>query len=271
MRTDPGHKGPHEAPQGDTMFTFLLGILAALVGGSGVLAQHEAQDRPLDRFDLPTTMSVAATGIPSVAMEPFSELKYKNIVHQAYDYSCGSAALVTILKYHLGIDVTEQQSMEGMMAFGEKEKIIERRGFSLLDMKRYLASIQVDSAGFRAEMSDLLTLDSPGIVPIDYAGFKHFVVLRGVRGGLVFLADPSAGNITFPVEEFATLWDRNTLFIAYPPKGHPPALKLALADDELGVVDMDRIRDRGLQRPIDTQLANERLLNGFGGISIRKR
>jgi hypothetical protein len=108
-------------------------------------------------------------------------------------------------------------------------------------------------------------------VPIDYAGFKHFVVLRGVRGGLVFLADPSAGNITFPVEEFATLWDRNTLFIAYPPKGHPPALKLALADDELGVVDMDRIRDRGLQRPIDSQLANERLLNGFGGISIRKR
>jgi hypothetical protein len=48
-------------------------------------------------------------------------------------------------------------------------------------------------------------------------------------------------------------------------------LKLALADDELGVVDMDRIRDRGLQRPIDTQVANERLLNGFGGISIRKQ
>jgi len=253
------------------MFTFLLGIVAILVGGAGVLARHEAQDRPLDHFDLPPAMSVAAVGVPNIAMEPFSELKYKNIVHQAYDYSCGSAALVTILKYHLGLDITEQQSMEGMMAFGEKDKIIERRGFSLLDMKRYLASINVDSAGFRAEMSDLLTLDSPGIVPIDYAGFKHFVVLRGVRGGLVFLADPSAGNITFSVEEFATLWDRNTLFIAYPPKGHPPALKLALADDELGVVDMDRIRDRGLQRAIDTQVANERLLNGFGGISIRKQ
>jgi predicted double-glycine peptidase len=271
MRTEPGHKGLHEASQGDTMFTFLLGILAVLVGGAGVLAKHEAQDRPLDRFDLPTTMSVAATGVPNVAIEPFSELKFKNIVHQAYDYSCGSAALVTILKYHLGLDVTEQQSMEGMMAFGEKDKIIERRGFSLLDMKRYLASIHVQSAGFHAEMSDLLTLDSPGIVPIDYAGFKHFVVLRGVRGGLVFLADPSAGNITFSVEEFATLWDRNTLFIAYPPKGHPAVARLALADNELGVVDMDRIRDRGLQRPIDTQLANERLLNGFGGISIRKQ
>ena len=253
------------------MIAVLLGILAAMLGGAGVLAKHEAQDRPLDRFDIPTTMSVAATGVQNVTIEPFSELKYKNIVHQAYDYSCGSAALVTILKYHLGLDVTEQQSMEGMMAFGEKEKIIERRGFSLLDMKRYLASLNVQSAGFRAEIADLLTLDQPGIVPIDYAGFKHFVVLRGVRGGLVFLADPAMGNITFPVEEFATLWDRNTLFIAYPPKDKPPVAKLALSDAELGVADMDRVRDRGLLRPIDNQLQMERLLNGFGGVSIRKQ
>jgi predicted double-glycine peptidase len=253
------------------MFAVLLGILAAVLGGSGVLAKHEAKDRPLERFDIPTTMSVAAAGVQSVEMEPFSELKYKNIVHQAYDYSCGSAALVTILKYHLGIDVSEQQSMEGMMAFGEKDKIIERRGFSLLDMKRYLASIGVQSAGFHAEMADLLTLEHPGIVPIDYAGFKHFVVLRGVRGGLVFLADPAMGNITFPVEEFATLWDRNTLFIAYPPKDRTPVLKLALSDNELGVTDMDRVRDRGLLRPIDDQLRMERMLNGFGGVSIRKQ
>jgi predicted double-glycine peptidase len=228
------------------MFAVLLGVLAVVLGGSGVLAKHEAKDRPLDHFDIPTTMSVAAAGVQNVGIEPFSELKYKNIVHQAYDYSCGSAALVTILKYHLGIDVSEQQSMEGMMAFGEKDKIIERRGFSLLDMKRYLASIGVESAGFRAEMADLLTLDQPGIVPIDYAGFKHFVVLRGVRGGLVFLADPAMGNITFPVEEFATLWDRNTLFLAYPPKDKPAVAKLALNDNELGVTDMDRVRDRGL-------------------------
>jgi hypothetical protein len=253
------------------MIAVLLGILAAMLGGAGVLAKHEAKDRPLDRFDMPTTISVAAAGVQNVSIEPFSELKYKNIVHQAYDYSCGSAALVTILKYHLGLDVTEQQSMEGMMAFGEKDKIIERRGFSLLDMKRYLASLDVQSAGFRAEMADLLTLDQPGIVPIDYAGFKHFVVLRGVRGGLVFLADPAMGNITFSVEEFATLWDRNTLFLAYPPKDRAPVMKLALSDNELGVTDMDRIRDRGLLRPIDNQVQMERLLNGFGGVSIRKQ
>jgi predicted double-glycine peptidase len=253
------------------MFTVLLGILAAVLGGSGILARHAPADRPQDQFDMPAALSATGPAPQAVRMEPFSELKYKNIVRQAYDYSCGSAALVTILNYHLGLKVTEQQSMEGMMAFGEKDKIIARRGFSLLDMKRYLASIGVASAGFKAELADLPTLGAPAIVPIEYGGFKHFVVLRGVREGLVFLADPSAGNIIFPLSEFATLWDHNTLFMAYPPKGRPALGKLALSDLELGVTDMDRIRDHALLRPLDIQPQMERLLNGFGGISIRKQ
>ncbi|GAB3447248.1 C39 family peptidase [Massilia solisilvae] len=253
------------------MITVLLGVLAMVLGGSGIWSRHAPQDRPEGQFAMPAALSVASSAPQAVTLEPFSELKYKHIVRQAYDYSCGSAALVTILNYHLGIAVTEQQSMEGMMAFGEKDKIIERRGFSLLDMKRYLASLGVDSAGFKAELPDLLTLAEPAIVPIDYAGFKHFVVLRGVRDGLVFLADPSAGNITFALSEFATLWDRNTLFIAYPPKGHAPAALLALSDQELGVVDMDRVRDRGLLRAPDIQPQMERLLNGMGGTWIHKQ
>ncbi len=254
------------------MFTVLLGVLAMLLGGMGLASKHAPLDRPADQFDLPRALSVAPGGAPqALRMEPFSELKYRHIVRQAYDYSCGSAALVTILNYYLGLPVTEQQSMEGMMAKGEKDKIIERRGFSLLDMKRYLASIGVDSAGFHAEVADLLTLEHPAIVPIEYGGFKHFVVLRGVRDGLVFLADPSAGNIIFPLREFATLWDRNTLFVAYPPKGRAPLAQLALTDLELGVTDMDRVKDHALLRPLDNQLQMERLLNGQGGISIRKQ
>jgi hypothetical protein len=48
-------------------------------------------------------------------------------------------------------------------------------------------------------------------------------------------------------------------------------LKLALTDHELGVTDMDRIKDRALLGPLDTRPQMERLLNGFGGISIRKQ
>ncbi len=227
------------------MLMLLVTVLAIAIGGAGALSRHEVQERPRDQFEMPQTMLGGGAYSQDVSLEPFSELKYKHIVRQAYDYSCGSAALVTILNFHLGLKVTEQQAMEGMLDKGEKEKIIERRGFSLLDMKRYVASLGVSGAGYRAEVKDLLALTEPAILPIDYAGAKHFVVLRGIRDGVVYIADPSAGNIAFSVEDFARLWDKNTLFIVSPQAGTKAPAQLALTDRELGVADMDRVTNGG--------------------------
>lgn len=254
------------------MLTIVLGALAFAVAGAGISSRFEPADRPQEKMELPQAVPGGGTVTQSVEVEPFSKLKFRYIVRQAFDYSCGSAALVTLLNYYLGLDINEQQAMEGMLERGEKEKIVERRGFSLLDMKRYVASIGVESAGFRAEVNDLLTLEYPAIVPIDYAGFKHFVVLRGIRDGLVYLADPSAGNIVLNVDEFATLWDRNTLFILYPPKNRPPLEKLALTDQELGVFDMDRVRDQAKLQPLGNAYLMERAINsGVGGVYLRRQ
>ncbi|MBV1774799.1 C39 family peptidase [Burkholderiaceae bacterium DAT-1] len=206
--------------------------------------------------------------VDTVSIKPASELKFKNIVHQAFDYSCGSAALTTILKFHLGVEVSEQGAMEGMMDKGEKEKIIARRGFSLLDMKRYVASLGFDSAGFRATIDDLRKLDQPAVIPIDFGGSKHFVVYRGIREGLVYIADPSAGNIVFTEKQFAGLWDKNTLFIVYPAKDRPAIKQLALNEYELGVIDMDLVLNRGELRPIDGSVVNSKMYNGVGNIHI---
>ena len=254
------------------MFMILLGVMAIAISGAGVWSKHEPADRPQGQFELPQSMVGGGPITQSVRIEPYSEFKYKHVVRQAYDFSCGSAALVTILNYDLGLKLTEQQAMEGMLERGEKEKIIERRGFSLLDMKRYVASIGAESAGFRAEVKDLTTLDHPAIVPITYAGAKHFVVLRGIRDGLVYVADPSAGNIVFSVKEFSTLWDRNTLFMVYPPKDRPAIGQLALSDQELGVFDMDRVKDRtNLQTLGNAHLLERAINSGFGGVYLRKQ
>lgn len=254
------------------MLTILLGAVAFVVAGAGISEKFEPEDRPQEKIELLQAVPGGGTVTQSVAIEPHSKLKFRNIVRQAYDYSCGSAALVTLLNNYLGVDVNEQQAMEGMLERGEKEKIVERRGFSLLDMKRYVASLGVESAGFRAEVKDLLTLEHPAIVPIDYAGFKHFVVLRGIRDGVVYLADPSAGNIVINVDEFGTLWDRNTLFILYPPKNRPALDKLALTDQELGVFDMDRVRDQANLQPTGNAYMMERALNsGIGGVYLRRQ
>jgi len=253
------------------MFMIVLGAVAFLIGGSGVSSRFEPVDKPEGKYELPLSTVGAGPITQAVDIEPHSKLKFRNVVRQSYDYSCGSAALVTLLNYHLGLDVNEQNAMEGMLERGEKEKIVERRGFSLLDMKRYVASLGVEAAGFRAEIKDLLTLEHPAIVPIDYAGFKHFVVLRGIRDELVYLADPSAGNIVLSLQEFSTLWDRNTLFVLYPPKNRPALGKLALTDQELGVFDTDRVRDQANLQPLGNAYLMERALNsGFGGVYLRR-
>ncbi len=72
----------------------------------------------------------------AVQVKPALLDQFQGIVRQAYDYSCGSAALTTLLNGYIGTQLDEQQVMNGLMKFGETDKIIERRSFSLLDMKR---------------------------------------------------------------------------------------------------------------------------------------
>lgn len=172
----------------------------------------------------------------SVTLEPMSQLQFRNVIRQAYDYSCGSAALTTLLDYFLGLNLQERQVMEGLLQFGEADKIVERRGFSLLDMKRLVTALGFKSGGFRAEFADLDALEHPAIVPIEYAGFKHFVVVRDVYNDHVFVADPALGNISFTRARFEEIWDQNVLFVIFP-SGNEPPNALALSEQDLRLVD----------------------------------
>ena len=169
-------------------------------------------------------------------VEPFSEIKYRNIVRQAYDYSCGSAALTTVLQHYLGRNFQERQVMEGLLHYGENERIVERRGFSMLDMKRLVTALGFPAGGFKAELQDLIELDHPAIVPIHYSGFKHFVVVKTVKDGRVFIADPSKGNITFTLARFEEKWDQNVLFVIFP-GNTKPIDGLELREEDLRFID----------------------------------
>ena len=253
------------------MLLILLGVVAAAIIGAGVGSRNEPLNHPPLEYEINAARMNGGIAPEPVQMYPNQYFKYQHIVHQAFDYSCGSAALTTVLQFHLGLAITEKEAMEGMLEHGEKEKIIARRGFSLLDMKRYVATLGSDSGGFRADMSDLAKLDQPAIVPIDYAGFKHFVVVKGVRDGKVFIADPSAGNIAFSASQFAGLWDKGTLFVIYPSKTHPAVKSsLALTDHELGVISPDLVREDIALRPVDNRDALERAVqSGLGNLNFK--
>lgn len=172
-----------------------------------------------------------------VAVQPLVVNQYRNVVHQAYDYSCGSAALTTLMNGYLGHKFDEKQILDGLLKFGEYDKIVERRGFSLLDMKRLMTALGYSSGGFKGSFEDLKKIEHPAIVPIHYGGFKHFVVLKKYKDGRVFVADPALGNISFPAERFKTIWENNVMFIVFPAKNTINENKLELAEEDMRFVD----------------------------------
>lgn len=189
------------------------------------------------RMDSPQVLREAP-----VTVEPLQEQKFKNIVHQAYDYSCGSAALTTLLNGYLGRKFTEKQVMDGLIKFGEYEKIVQRRGFSLLDMKRLVTALGHPSGGYKGTMEDLKKLDHPAIVPIHYMNFKHFVVIKKFHNGRFFVADPALGNISFPEYRFSEIWENNVMFIVFP-NGFKPQSTLELTEADMRYVDDQTIND----------------------------
>lgn len=195
-------------------------------------------------------------------VEPLVEQKFRNIVRQAYDYSCGSAALTTVLNFYVGRSLTERQVMEGLLHYGESERIVQRRAFSMLDMKRLVTALGYPSGGFKAEIEDLMELDHPAIVPIDHAGFKHFVVLRTIRDGRVYLADPSVGNISFTVAQFQEKWDDNVLFIVFP-GSDKPLDNLELKEEDLRFVDDQTMTLLALERIPRFHEATERRIQNL--------
>ena len=76
-------------------------------------------------------------GAMSLHVESFQEQKYRNTVAQEHDFSCGSAALATLLSYNYNMPVSETAVFNDMIVNGDK-KVISESGFSLLDIKRYL-------------------------------------------------------------------------------------------------------------------------------------
>jgi predicted double-glycine peptidase len=142
----------------------------------------------------------------SVQVVSYRDIPFRTVVRQEYDYSCGSAALATLLRYHYGRDVNEHDVFVYMYENGNREAI-ESVGFSLLDMKRYLETHGFQADGFRMSLDALEAAEAPAIVVINQQGYRHFVVLKGVSGDRVLIGDPALGLKTYSQAEFAAMWN----------------------------------------------------------------
>ena len=148
----------------------------------------------------------AFPGAFSPPVESRSESRWQTVIRQHYDFSCGSAAVATLLSFHYATPTGEDTVFREMYAAGDQDKI-RAEGFSMLDMKRFLDRRGLQTDGFRMDLDKLAALQVPGIVLVNTRGYRHFVVVRGVETDRVLLADPAAGNVAIARSEFERIWN----------------------------------------------------------------
>ncbi|OYV34685.1 MAG: peptidase C39 [Acidocella sp. 20-61-6] len=179
-----------------------IGLIGVALSTLGLVAAPCAQ---ADQVYL-NSLAVGVGGVNfGVKVQSFQSRKFITTIKQEYDFSCGSAALATLLTFSYGRPTTESEVFSSMYLNGNRSEI-QQFGFSLLDIKDYLARIGMPSGGFKAPLSKLAEARIPAIVLINEHGFKHFVVIRGIEDDRVLLADPALGLRSESLHVFQKQW-----------------------------------------------------------------
>lgn len=150
----------------------------------------------------------------NVPVTSLKEARFKNTIRQQYDFSCGSAATATLLTYQYGYPVDEQWVFEQMYAHGDRVKI-QREGFSLLDIKRFLHANGFEADGFHVPLDKLRQSSVPAIVLLNEKGYHHFVVVKGLRDGRVLVGDPARGTRAMARATFEAAWQNKLVFVIH--------------------------------------------------------
>jgi predicted double-glycine peptidase len=186
---------------GDDMLVKTMNMLKAAVTVAAAVFTVSAAAQTMDIGNV-----IPGAGQVRVDVTSMRGLRYINMVPQHTDFSCGAAALATILKYAYGRDVTEAQVIQGLFKVSDPQ-IVRTKGFSLLDLKNYVDTLGFRGRGYEVEPAVLDRIKIPVIVLLDINGYKHFVVFEKAQGDTIYIGDPALGNRVMTREEFVKSWN----------------------------------------------------------------
>ncbi|MBC7111679.1 MAG: C39 family peptidase [Methanothermobacter sp.] len=126
------------------------------------------------------------------------------IVMQSSSYSCGPAALATVLR-NLGVNCTEAELAE---LAGTDES-----GTTMYGLIVAATSKGLRARGVKMELNDLR---KNHIVFVKYGDTCHYTVIMSMDERNVTLADPALGRITVKREIFSRIFTGNVLVVERP-------------------------------------------------------
>lgn len=121
---------------------------------------------------------------------------FKGVIKQSHDYSCGAAALSTLITGTIeNSHASEMDIINAITATKAKKE----EGYTLTELAEASKKLGFYAEWRKVEASELVKIKQPVILLIGInSEFPHFVVLKGVENGQAFLADSIRGNIRTP-------------------------------------------------------------------------
>ena len=133
-------------------------------------------------------------------------MRRKLIVLQDGNKECGSACLLSILRFYGGnVPIN---------------KIIEltnttREGTSFFNLKDAAFKLGLLSKAYKIDDFDyLIKLNSPLLCQINIKNYLHFIVVYKIKDDYVEVMDPAVGQVYMVVDEFRKRWTGNVMIFS---------------------------------------------------------
>jgi predicted double-glycine peptidase len=137
-------------------------------------------------------------------IESYRAAKFKNIVKQKLEFSCGAASLATILTYYWGRPTQEAEILELVEPRypGALHEELKNEGMSADDIAYAASRLKFQAVPVAVAPQQLKNLKAPVIIHTKRGKIEHFSVLKYVDNRRYLLADSIVGNRILNEREF---------------------------------------------------------------------
>lgn len=149
-------------------------------------------------FSFSQAMACVPTASGSrLPLSTMRDVRYEGVVAQTDWYTCGPAAVATLLRYYYGMDVDEQAALKVALDVSEELGLNVETGISALALVRTLEHFGVRTLGYELTAGALADYFRRGGLPVIIhvtQPEQHYVVAVGMVGEYILIADPSWGR-----------------------------------------------------------------------------
>lgn len=153
----------------------------------------------------------------SINRKSYLQKKFENSEKQISEFSCGFAALTTILKNFYNIEISQKDLIS---SYG-LDILKDKRGVSFLDLKKISESFGLTAKGFLVNLSALDEFVKYSQVPIILHTMNnkrdinsgHFIVIFWSSKDYFYVSDPKYGECYIPRKRIENIMTGNILLI----------------------------------------------------------